>query len=240
MTFTEQFPSFVCEGDSIDCTVQGFDINARIHRDDCADNPDQRQDGFWPSLDLNVAGYIGDGPEPQKRLAAEQVKAFAIMNSWQADEWFYCGIVLSVSRAGVLLETHAAGLWSIAANYPDSDNTYLGTVANELLAEAVKAGQDAFARLMATSPLKRADDILFRKFHGNEAGWIGGVNNAPLVGQDGHTFSAIFDEDASPVIIERRTIGEDGSHQVMPSDPNFEEIYTRLVRLWDAVSLGAA
>ena len=240
MTFTEQFQSYVCEGDSIDCTIEGYDVTARLLRDDSPDKPDERQDGFWPSLDPKAAGFIGDGPRPKERLEAAQAKAEAIMQSWFADDWFYCGIVLSVSRAGVLLDDHSASLWGIEANYPDSGNAYLGTVADELLPEAIETGYAALARLMATSPLKRADDIVFRKFHGNAAGWIGGVNNALLIGQEGHTFSAIFDEDASPVIIERRKLGDDASHQLMPTDPDFEEICTRLIRLWDAVSLGAA
>ena len=59
MTFTEQFQTFVCEGDSISCEVQGFEIIARIVRDDCPDAPDQRQDGFWPSLYKDAPGFIG-------------------------------------------------------------------------------------------------------------------------------------------------------------------------------------
>lgn len=240
MTFIEQFQRFVCEGDSIACTAQGFDITARIILDDCTDRPDERQDGFWPSLDPNAAGYIGTGPRPKERLAAEQAKADAIMKAWQADEWFYCGIVLCITRAGITLDDHAASLWGIETNYPNSENTYLNDVANELLPEAIKAGKNTLARLMATGPVKRADDILFRKFHGNAAGWIGGVNNTPLIGHEGFTFSAIFDEDAAPVIIERRANGEDASHQVMPTDPDYEDIWTRLVRLWDTITLGAA
>jgi hypothetical protein len=42
MTFTQRFQTFVCEGDSISCEVQGFEIAARIMRDDCGDIPDER------------------------------------------------------------------------------------------------------------------------------------------------------------------------------------------------------
>lgn len=254
MSFTETFEKSVCEGDTIDCTVKGFDINARIVRDDCNDAPEfgglenasvkrfpeGRQYGFWPSLDPQAAGYIGDGPRPKKRFEVEHAHAAEIMQAWLDDQWFYCGIILSVSRAGVLLEEHAASLWGIEANYPESDNAYLNTVANELVSEAIITGHTALARLLATSPQKRDDDILFRTFTGNSAGWTGGVNNAALVGQDGASFSAIFDEDGAPVIIERRSTGSEGSSQILPSDPDFEEISIRLIRLWDAITSGTA
>jgi len=58
MTFTEKFDSFVCEGDSLTCQAQGFTVTARLVRDDCGDAPDQRQDGFWPSLYKDAAGFI--------------------------------------------------------------------------------------------------------------------------------------------------------------------------------------
>ena len=74
------------------------------------------------------------------------------MEAWRKDEWFYCGIVLSVSREDVVLDSHAASLWGIEANYPDSDNSYLNTVANELLPEALDAGRAAIQRLCAAFP----------------------------------------------------------------------------------------
>ena len=61
MAFTERFSDFVCEGDCIACEQDGFRIVARIVRDDSADAPDQRQDGFWPSLYINDPGFIGPG-----------------------------------------------------------------------------------------------------------------------------------------------------------------------------------
>ena len=69
------------------------------------------------------------------------------MEAWRGDEWFYCGIVLSVAFEGVTLDTHAASLWGIEANYPDSDNAYLTDVANELLPEALDAGRAVLAKL---------------------------------------------------------------------------------------------
>ncbi|MEO0467914.1 MAG: hypothetical protein AAF216_15350 [Pseudomonadota bacterium] len=147
MTFTERFSDFVCEGDCITCEAQGFEIIARIVRDDCPDAPDQRQHGFWPSLYKDSAGFIGAGPNHRERFAKAQEQAEAIMQAWRDDEWFYCGIVLSVAREGIVLDDQASSLWGIEANYPESDNAYLTEVAQELLPEALDAGRAAIQRL---------------------------------------------------------------------------------------------
>jgi hypothetical protein len=147
MTFTQRFQTFVCEGDSLTCEVAGFEVVARIVRDDCPDAPDERQDGFWPSLYKDAPGFIGPGNNFRERFAQAQARAEAVMEAWRKDEWFYCGIVLSVAFEGVLLDGHAASLWGLEANYPDSDNAYLTDVANELLSEALDAGRAVLARL---------------------------------------------------------------------------------------------
>jgi len=149
MTFTERFGTFVCEGDSITCEAQGFEITARIERDDCNDAPDERQDGFWPSLYKDAPGFIGPGNNWRERFAQAQARAEAVMEAWRKDEWFYCGIVLSVALEGVTIEPHAASLWGIEANNPDSDNAYLTEVAQELLPEALDAGRAAACRICA-------------------------------------------------------------------------------------------
>ena len=149
MAFRERFDRYVCEGDTIACEVEGFRVTARIVRDDCMDAPDQRQDGFWPSLYINDPGFIGPGNNFRERLAKAQVEAEAVMDAWRKDEWFYCGIVLSVALEGVTLDAHAASLWGIEANYPDGDNAYLTEVAQELLPEALHAGRAAARRLCA-------------------------------------------------------------------------------------------
>ncbi|PQA88295.1 hypothetical protein [Hyphococcus luteus] len=147
MSFTERFAAFVCEGDSISCETQGFEIVARIVRDDCGDAPDQRQDGFWPSEYIGDPGFIGPGNNWRMRLADAQARAEAIMEAWRNDEWFYCGVVLSVSLDGVMLDEAAASLWGVEANYPGTDNAYLTEIACELLPEAIDAGNDIAERL---------------------------------------------------------------------------------------------
>ena len=110
MTFTERFGSFVCPGDTITCEAGGFTIMAAIVLDDCPDAPDQRQDGFWPSLYINDPGFIGPGNGFRERFAKAQAEAETVMEGWRKGDWFYCGIVLSVALEGVTLDTHAASL----------------------------------------------------------------------------------------------------------------------------------
>ena len=156
MAFRERFDRYVCEGDTIACEVEGFRVTARIVRDDCMDAPDQRQDGFWPSLYINDPGFIGPGNNFRERLAKAQTEAEAVMDAWRKDEWFYCGIVLVIECEGVELDDHAASLWGVEANYPGSDNAYLSEVADELLPEVVAAGHAALRRLIASAPAQAA------------------------------------------------------------------------------------
>ena len=118
-------------------------------RDDYLDAPDERQDGFWPSLYKDAPGFIGPGPNHRQRFADAQAEAEAVMAAWRRDEWFYCGIVLSVALEGVTLEPVGAAVFGIEANYPGSDNAYLTEVAQELLPEALDAGFAAARRLCA-------------------------------------------------------------------------------------------
>tara|TARA_R110002051_G_scaffold26975_2_gene65239 strand:- start:510 stop:986 length:477 start_codon:yes stop_codon:yes gene_type:complete len=156
MGFEERFDRYVCEGDSIACEIDGFCVIARIVRDDCPDAPDERQDGFWPSLYINDPGFIGPGNNFRERFAKVQAEAEAVMEAWRKDEWFYCGIVLAIECEGMELDEHAASLWGIEANYPGSDNAYLSKVAGELLPEALAAGRAALTRLLASAPAQAA------------------------------------------------------------------------------------
>lgn len=147
--FTQGFEKFVCIGDSITCEVEGYAITARIFPDDNPARPDERQDGFWPSLYKDAAGFIGAGPNWRARFDTARAHAEAVMEAWEKDEWFYGGIVLSVSFEGVHIVDHAASLWGIEANYPDGDNAYLTQAANKLLPEAILVANAERARLCA-------------------------------------------------------------------------------------------
>ena len=149
MRFTTRFRPFVCPGDVISCEAGPFTVLAQVVPDDCPDAPDQRQDGFWPSLYIGAPGFIGPGNNFRQRFAEAQAKAEAVMEGWRKGDWFYCGIVLSVSLEDVDLAQTAAALFGIEANYPCTDNSYLTDVANDLLPEAVAAARETLARLAA-------------------------------------------------------------------------------------------
>ncbi len=60
--FEQNFDSYVSDLDTITTKIDGFTAIARIHRDDW-EKPDERDEGFWPSLDpeesLTEGGYLG-------------------------------------------------------------------------------------------------------------------------------------------------------------------------------------
>ncbi|MBN9347491.1 MAG: hypothetical protein J0I48_15060 [Devosia sp.] len=146
--FSKGFGRYVVEGDAIACEVDGFTVTATLYRDDCGDRPDERQDGFWPSLDPQSAGYIG--PKSKRTLARHWAKAKRVMDAWLADEWHYYGVSLTVEREDVkLVHRYEVALWGIEGNYPDDDNAYLGEVANELLDEALGMARERISRLCA-------------------------------------------------------------------------------------------
>ncbi len=152
MAFTTGFDTYVCAGDTISCHVDGFDVTARVHYDDDTTPPDERCDGFWPSLDPKSDGWIG--AKSKRTLERRTAEAREVMRSWKADEWFYCGVALTVSRNGVTLTNEFShALWGVEANYPQqrkgaAPNAYLREVANDLLDEALAAARTILADLV--------------------------------------------------------------------------------------------
>lgn len=102
-----------------------------------------KRDG-WGVPDVDTTGM---SKAQIAQLAAEH--DLRLLQAWCDDEWHYCGVVLSVSRAGVTLDDHAASLWSIETNYPGSDNSYLSEVADELLPEALDVARAVLAKIKA-------------------------------------------------------------------------------------------
>lgn len=182
MTFKKGFDNYACEGDRISCEVNGFDIEARIVRDDSIDRPDERDEGFWPSRDPKAAGYV-----PPEKFDTEMKKAKQAMEAWKNDEWFYAGVVLSVSKGDIVLDDHAAALWGIECNHPHSSNEYLSQVAEELLPEALKVGLDAVQRLTgATSDAPKKEMLLWGKHEAYANGqWIKLSGYYASEGEDG-------------------------------------------------------
>jgi hypothetical protein len=97
-----------------------------------------RADGWGPPIDGKTKGEIA---------AAAVERDFKVLKAWCNDDWYWVGVRLSVKRNDVTLCKHAASLWGIEANYPDSDNAYLTEVANELLDEALDVARKQLAKL---------------------------------------------------------------------------------------------
>lgn len=172
--FRRKFGSYVCDGDSITASVKGYDVTARIVRDEDMGPPWKEHDGHGPVSDwtsrakragelvlnedrgsrryydfaeaVKIAKRDGWGPGAPHEAAR---KDFEAMRAWCNDEWWWVGIVLSVSRNGVELSDHAASLWGIDANHPQGNNDYLTEIANELLPEALKEAEKLRALVSA-------------------------------------------------------------------------------------------
>lgn len=116
-----QFDRYVCIGDSVTWQCEGFDITARIEFDDSS------------------------RPEDSECYTPRQIAA------WRRDEWFFCGVVLSVELNGVELSDHAASLWGLDCNFPSrkkNPNYYLSEVCAELESEAIAAAKVAREKML--------------------------------------------------------------------------------------------
>ncbi|MDE2101393.1 MAG: hypothetical protein KGL39_29365 [Patescibacteria group bacterium] len=148
---------YICDGDAISTAPDrdGVFFRATVERDDSGDRPDERQEGFWPTLNPADAGYIG--PRSKSTLRRAQARAQRIMDAWRNDEWWYVGVVIRAYRVlgHAMLETgHVQSLWGIECNYPASErnrhpNAYLTMVANDLLAECGSKVRAELARMAA-------------------------------------------------------------------------------------------
>ena len=117
--FENTFNQYVCEGDSIALSINGFDITATICKDDCVSIDDDDSH----NVDQAVTGC----DDKQQRELLKTRRAF------ENGEWFYCGVTIAIHSFGC--ELINTGLWGIEANYPSSKNSYLTEVANQLLEE---------------------------------------------------------------------------------------------------------
>lgn len=113
-----KFDSFVCIGDCVQWDNGGYSLTARIEYD-----------------------------EDTKITDSECYSAKDIAR-WQTDKWFFCGVVISVEKNGVLLSDHAASLWGIDCNYNKTSNKYLSEVCADLQGEAVEAAKKEEKRII--------------------------------------------------------------------------------------------
>jgi hypothetical protein len=147
--FTSLFDDYIVEGDTITAEHNGFTLTATIYRDDISQKTPEDDCGFWPSLDPNDPGYIG--PKSPTTLKRHMAQAKLVLDAWKNDEWFYCGVDVTVSRNGIqLTDRYQHALWGVDCNYPQwggrRRNGYLTEVANELAEEAIA---DAWKRVDA-------------------------------------------------------------------------------------------
>ncbi len=115
-----QFPAYACIGDTIEWQKDGFTLKARIAED------------------------FGSRPEGSDCYTKGQIQ------KWKDDEWFFCGIVVSVWILDKQIESHAASLWGIECNFPSrrkNPNLHLSEVAQDLESEALDEGRRQVNRL---------------------------------------------------------------------------------------------
>ena len=133
--YASKFDRYVCLGDTIEAQVDGYTFTATIEHDHDA----HIDDDDIHNIDQTVTGC--DDEQQERLLAARK--------AWQNNEWFFCRIVIGVSRNGIPLDDCAASLWGIEANHPESDNAYLTEVANDLIDDARHGAETARARVLS-------------------------------------------------------------------------------------------
>ena len=86
----------------------------------------------------------GTGTKGERAARAAEAD-YRNLKAWADNEWYYVGIVLSVSCKGITLAEHGASLWGIESSAGD----YLTETANDLLPEALRAAAAAKKALAA-------------------------------------------------------------------------------------------
>lgn len=60
---------------------------------------------------------------------------------WYEGHWYFAGLVLSISKCGVLLDTHAASLWQIQTVPYDHNAAHFNEIFDDLEGEALSTGR---------------------------------------------------------------------------------------------------
>lgn len=102
--------------------LDGFYVQfaRKLEDDDCSDAPDERDEGFWPSLDKDSCGYVG--PCSEEAFAAYQEKAQARMDAWKRGDWNYVGVraearcVIVKNGTGIYVNLESPGVWGIESD----------------------------------------------------------------------------------------------------------------------------
>ena len=83
----------------------------------------------------------GEGTKGEQAERAVQ-RDFDGLKAWCDDDWWWCSIILSVSRNGFEIEDYAACCGGIKVNHPENENNnHLTETANELLDEAIECAK---------------------------------------------------------------------------------------------------
>ena len=113
-----QFNSYALEGDSITWEKEGFTLIALLQYD--TDTKPMQYECYSP-------------------LKIKQ---------WKNDGWFYVGVIVSIVKNGVMLDTHACSLWGVECNYNKTSNKYLATVAKDMESEVIEIGKREVERMI--------------------------------------------------------------------------------------------
>jgi hypothetical protein len=114
-------------------------------------------------------GGLKEGETPRQHAARAAMQDYEVLRAWCADGWYYYGVAVTISRAGIALTgpyDHAS--WGIAGNYPGDDNSYFSVVANEFLDAAVEQAKAMVATLAAGTPTPATRP----KGRDSGAGWL--------------------------------------------------------------------
>ena len=117
MTKMPRFDKHPLPGDSITWRNGGFTLTARIEFDD-----------------LTRPGEFDCYSE-------EDIKR------WEADEWYYVGIVVSAEYKGWLLEDPVASLWGLECGLAEDSGDYLSEIAAAMLVEELQVAKAELTKL---------------------------------------------------------------------------------------------
>lgn len=80
---------------------------------------------------------------PTRQYAAQAaMRDFNALRAWCNDEWYWCGIVVTVTHTESELELTSESLWGVDANHPNEDNSYLTECAESLAESALSEARN--------------------------------------------------------------------------------------------------
>lgn len=91
----------------------------------------------------NTPPYEVPGETPRQRAARAARADFERLKAWCDQEWYYGGVVLSVSRNGIMLDDSAASLWGVESDGEE----HLLEVAEDLVEDALAVGRQVLETL---------------------------------------------------------------------------------------------